>query len=86
MSNKIMTVVGAFALGLGILASTTQGCGGGSSGPSPADIAAICNQSCMTAVKCAGGFITMDQCVQQCTACAKTQSGAMCANAPPACK
>jgi hypothetical protein len=65
MPNKMMKLVGVLAVGLWLLASTTQGCGGSSGS---GDLASLCNQGCATTVKCAMGFITMDQCVKSCNA------------------
>jgi hypothetical protein len=75
----MITLVGTFVAGLAILAATTQGCGGGG-GTSAADIASICNKSCVTGVKCAGGLIDMATCVQLCNAGAKNSAGATCSN------
>ncbi|HVU52996.1 MAG TPA: hypothetical protein VHL80_20075 [Polyangia bacterium] len=80
MPNKLMTLVGIFVLGLGALAATTQGCGGGSSAPSAADIASVCNQACTTEVGCSMGLLTMDACVSTCTSGAKTAAGTTCSN------
>jgi hypothetical protein len=78
MRNKLLTLVGMFMVGLGALAATTQGCGG-SSGPSAADINAVCTQGCKTEVMCIAG-LTMDSCVSRCTSGVKTGSGASCSN------
>lgn len=49
MSNKIISVLGVLAAGLGLLAATTQGCGGGSSSGSFVD---TCNMICDKEASC----------------------------------
>ncbi|HEX4403718.1 MAG TPA: hypothetical protein VH560_02750 [Polyangia bacterium] len=72
-------MLGAAIVGVVLVGSATQGCGG-SSGPSAADISSACNKACATELKCFPGVLTMDTCVSDCMKGAESQTGSTCTN------
>jgi hypothetical protein len=69
MSSKVISVVGAVLFGVVLLATTTQGCGGGSSGGNPR---VTCEKSCDKIAECTGFTQGVAQCKSN---CAQTASG-----------
>src|SRR5258708_3113531 len=74
MSNKIISVLGLLAAGLGLLAATTQGCGGGSSSGSVVD---TCNKFCDKEASCNPQIVAaMPGFTAQCkSSCASSANG-----------
>jgi hypothetical protein len=74
MSNKVISMLGALVVGLGFLAATTNGCGGGSSASSPTD---VCNKLCDKEVSCGNLPTTfVAQCKASCVGGGAGSSGA----------
>jgi len=59
-------MLGAAVVGLVLVGSATQGCGGSSGGSG--DLATACNNACPTIVRCSGGIETMAKCLTDCNA------------------
>jgi hypothetical protein len=75
MSKNVISMLGAAVVGLVLVGSATQGCGGSSSDP-----ASVCNTACTKAVSCSMGTVTMSTCVSGCEAQTKDSSGQSCSN------
>jgi hypothetical protein len=67
ISNKLISVVGALALGVVVLASTTQGCGGGSG--SSASFTSTCESACDKEIQCEGANIPANELAAATAAC-----------------
>jgi hypothetical protein len=75
MSSKVISVLGAVAVGLAFLAGATQGCG--SSGSSSAD---LCDRTCQKTVQCFPGIVTLEACKSLCTQNSPGANGKTCTN------
>ena len=72
MSNKAISVLGVLAAGLGLLAGTTQGCGGGNSSASFTD---TCNMVCDKEASCNPQFAAgVSACKNNCASSASDAS------------
>ena len=75
MSKNVISMLGAVVVGVVLVGSATQGCGGSSSDP-----ASVCSTACTKAVSCSMGTVTMSACVSDCEAQTKDSSGQSCSN------
>jgi hypothetical protein len=64
MSKNVVSMLGAAIVGIVLVGSATQGCGGGGGGAG--DLSSQCTQGCTQEVKCSGGFLSMSACVTDC--------------------
>jgi hypothetical protein len=63
MSKNVISMLGAAVVGVVLVGSATQGCGGSSGGAG--DLPSLCNQGCTQEIKC-GAPLSMSDCVTSC--------------------